>query len=78
MSLDHLNKKSRSLVQIMFSKDFSFLVQIHATFLFQNDNKPCSKFLQKYGLIWRTSGVHIVIVLLRIQTSFSSVPINIT
>lgn len=43
-------EKSLSLVQIMFLKDFSFLVQIRATF-FQNDNKSCSKFLEKYGFI---------------------------
>jgi hypothetical protein len=30
----------------MFLKDFSFLVQIHATFFFQNDNNSCNKFLQ--------------------------------
>ena len=71
-------ENSLSLIQTMFLKDFSFLLQIHATFLFQNDNKSRSKFLQRYGLIWWTSGVHIVTVLLRIQTSFSSFLINIT
>jgi len=44
-------EKSVSLVQIMFLKDFTFLVQIHALSFFQNDNKSCRKFLQKYGLI---------------------------
>lgn len=71
-----VQEKSLSLVQIMFLKDFSFLVQIYVKSFFQNDNKSSCKFLRKYGLIWWTSGVHVIIILFRIQTSFSSFLIN--
>lgn len=78
MGFDHFNKNHLLWPKLYFLKDFLFLVQIHATFPFQKENKSCSKFLQKYGLIWWTGGVRIIIILFRIQTSFSSFLINIT